>query len=244
MRLCYRAWFRRRPAGFGVTRVKDVVGCARPHRIHPAVGGVACRCVSGVVAPTAYAVGWKIWSPQGGSSERDLRRGEGTGGSNGCGGRAYPTNSVTLATPKPAGRRRNRHPNHLCGANTLRGLSNLPTAVGIFFTVGSPQGGTPRSRGAGNLICMAQFANMSGDGLHTYMGALLRNNAHSPLAPRVCGVLPCIKPTVKTVGASPHAYQSTERRRMAVWISANACQPTTFVTSNHCTPTTLCKNSL
>ena len=116
------------------------------------------------------------------------------------------------------------------------GLAGVVTPT--VFTVGSPQGGTPRSRGAGNLICMAQFANMSGDGLHTYMGALLRNNAHFPLAPRVCGVLPCIKPTVKTVGASPRAYQSTERRRMAVWISANACQPSTFVTSNHCIPTT------
>ena len=30
-----------REEGIGV--VTDVVGCARPHRIHPAVGGVACR---------------------------------------------------------------------------------------------------------------------------------------------------------------------------------------------------------
>ena len=38
-----------------------------------------------------------------------------------------------------------------------------------------------------------------------------------------------IKPTVKTVGASPRARQFTERRRMAVWTHANACILTAHV---------------
>ena len=58
-------------------------------------------------------------------------------------------------------------------------------------------------------------------------------------APRACGVLPCIKPTVKTVGASPRARQFTERRRMAVWIHANARILTALVGTNHCIPPTL-----
>ena len=97
------------------------------------------------------------------------------------------------------------------------------------FTVGSTQGGTPRKAGCGpfdmhGVVC----ENERGWFAYLYGRAITKQRPFFH-APRVCGVLPCIKPTVKTVGASPRAYKFTERRRMAVWISANVRIPTTFI---------------
>ena len=89
------------------------------------------------------------------------------------------------------------------------------------LTRGSMQGSTPRSRGAwedGRCWCRrmlwAKHAVQTPD---AQLPVRFFKSPHAkpiPPAPRACGVPPCIKPTVKTVGVTTPAYSP---RNAAAW---------------------------
>ena len=89
------------------------------------------------------------------------------------------------------------------------------------LTRGSMQGSTPRSRGAwedGRCWCRrmlwAKHAVQTPD---TQLPVRFFKSPHAkplPPAPRACGVPPCTKPTVRTVGMTTHAYPP---RNAAAW---------------------------
>ncbi len=103
----------------------------------------------------------------------------------------------------------------------LRGLSNQPYGRRLLFHRGLNAGRHPTFAGCEPYDIHGVFCEYERGWFAYLYGHAITKQRPFFHAPRACGVLPCIKPTVKTVGASPHAYQSTERRRMAVWISAN-----------------------
>ena len=78
---------------------------------------------------------------------------------------------------------------HPCGANTIRGLSNLPYGRRQLFHRGLTAGRHPTFAGCEPFDMHGAFSYMSGDGLHTYKGSLLRNNAHVPTHPACAGCL-------------------------------------------------------
>ena len=123
---------------------------------------------------------------------------------------------------------------HPCGANRCAVCPSCLTAVGSFPAVGLMQGGTPRiagcvrcryacvikGSGRGEPSCVGLWCGRGGMHAHPVSRCLHRLLSH---APRKCGVLPCVEPTVRTVGMSTRALQFTQRPRMGVWIHAKAC---------------------
>ena len=103
---------------------------------------------------------------------------------------------------------------HPCGANTLRGLSNLPYRRRQLFHRGLTAGWHPTFVGCGQFDMHGTYCKFEqGWFAYLYGHAITKQRPFSH-APRACGVLPCIKPTVKTVGASTHTCSP---RNAAEW---------------------------
>ena len=102
---------------------------------------------------------------------------------------------------------------------------------------------SPRARrSAGNLICIAYFANMSGDGLHTYMGTLYETTPIFPHTPHMRGAT-LHQAHGENRGGIPACHPTTEPRLACLgvaqraktgagWIHANARLQTTPVGTN------------